>query len=76
MFAHVSTHFRPDRKEHALAFVVACSVLVGLAEVAGLDRAVHGAYDLAQSDVGRRTGQYIAPTYPSLRADQAGSFER
>lgn len=75
MLAYVAAHFGPDGEEHALAFVVASAVLVGLAEVAGLDRPVDGADDLAESDVGRRAGQDVAAADPPLRADQAGSFE-
>ena len=40
----------PDGQQHALALVVAGAVGVGLAEVAGGDRAVDGADDLRQRD--------------------------
>ena len=52
--AHAFAHVAPDGEQHALALVVARAVGVGLAEVAGLDRAVDRRDDLGQGDLLRR----------------------
>ena len=46
--AHVLADVGPDGQQHALALVVAGAVGVGLAEVAGHDRPVDRADDLAE----------------------------
>ena len=46
-----------------------------LAEVAGHDRALHRADDLAERDVRRGAGQHVAAADPPLGAHQAGAFE-
>lgn len=56
-FSHVFADVAPHGEQHALAFVVAGAVGVGVAEVAGLDRSVYGRHDLAESNVLGESGQ-------------------
>ena len=51
MLPHVLAHLGPQGEQDALAFVVAGAVGVGLAEVAGHDRALDRAHDLGHRDV-------------------------
>ena len=62
-------------KQHALALVVAGPVGVGLAEVAGHDRAVDGRHHLGQGDLLGVAGQDVAAAHPALGPDQAGTLE-
>jgi hypothetical protein len=73
--AHVFADVGPHRQQHALAFVVAGTVLVRRAEVAGHDRAVYGADDLTEGDVARRVRQHVAAAHTTLGANQSRSFE-
>ena len=73
--AHVLADVGPDREQHALALVVAGAVGVGLAEVAGHDRAVDGADDLGEADLLRVAGQDVAAADAPLRAHQTGALE-
>ena len=75
MLAHVFADVGPHRQQHALAFVVAGAVLVGLAEVADHDRAVDRADDLRQRDVRRRSGQDVAPANAALGPHQTCALE-
>jgi len=47
----VVTDLGPHRQEDTLAFVIARTVLVRFAEVAGDDRAVDRGHDLAEGDL-------------------------
>ena len=75
MGPHVLAHLRPHRQQHALALVVAGTVLVWRAEVTGHDRAVDGAHDLAQGDLVRRPGQDVATAHAPLGAHEAGALQ-
>src|ERR687891_1022177 len=74
--AHVLAQHPPDGQQHALALVVAGTVLVRLAEVAHGDRPVDGADDVAQRDGGRFPGEDVAAAHSPLRADQPRTLER
>ncbi len=76
MPAHVVAYVGPHTEQDALTFVVARAVLMGSAEVAGYDRPVDGADDLAERDVVGRAGQDVAPAHAPLRSDQPGTLER
>ena len=65
----------PDGQQDALALVVAGPVGVGLAEVAGGDRAVDGGDDLGQRDLLGRAGQDVAAADAPLGAHQTGALE-
>jgi RluA family pseudouridine synthase len=73
---HVLTHHVPDGQQDALALVVAGAVLVRLAEVAERDGSVHGAHDVGQADLRRRSGEDVAPTHAALGAHQTGALQR
>ena len=75
MVAHVLAHVGPHRKQDTLAFVVAGTVLVGGAEVAGHDRPVDSAHDLTEGDLLRHPGEDVAAAHATLGADEAGTFE-
>ena len=64
--SHVLAHFGPDVEEDALSFVVAGAVLVGLAEVAGGDRPVHGGDDLAEGHLLGGPGEHVAAAHAAL----------
>ena len=76
MMAHVLADVGPHGQQDALAFVVAGAVLVGLAEIAGHDRAVDGADDLAEGDLVRQPGEDVTAPHAALGADEPGSFQR
>ena len=73
--AHVRPGRGPDGEQHALAFVVAGAVGVGLTEVAGGDRPVDGADDLAQQDLVGVAGEDIAAADAAFGSHQASAFE-
>ena len=66
VFAHVVADVGPNGEENALALVVACAVLVGIAEVASLDGSVDRTHDLRESDQGWISGQHVASTDTSF----------
>ena len=72
---HVPAHLGPHREEDALALMVTGAVLVGFAEVAGHDGSVDRAHDLAQGDLRRVAGQYVAAAHAPLRPHQTCSLE-
>jgi hypothetical protein len=72
----VLTHDAPDRKQDALALVVACTVLVRFTEIADLDRTIDGADDLGKPDLGRRASQDVAAADATLGAHEACPFQR
>ena len=65
----------PDGQEDALTLVIAGSVLVRLAEVAGGDRPVDGGDDLGERDLFGRPRQHVAAADAALGADQPGALE-
>lgn len=75
MATHVLACGLPHRKQHALALVVACTVLVGLTEIAEHDRAVHCRHDLGESDLLRGTGQNVPTSDPSLGTHEPRALE-
>ena len=75
MLAHVFADVGPDGQQHALAFVVAGTVLVGLAEVTDHDRPVDRADDLRQRDLCGRPRQDVAPSHAPLGPDQTRTLE-
>jgi hypothetical protein len=50
VLSHVIAHVSPDAKQHALALVIAGSVLVGQAKVTGRNGAINGRDDLGEGD--------------------------
>ena len=66
----------PDGEQDALAFVIARTVLVRLAEVAQRDGAINSAEDFADANLCGRTGQHVATADATLRAHQASAFQR
>ena len=66
---------RPDREQHALAFVVAAAVGVRLAEVAGDDRTVDGADDLAEQDLRGFARQDVAAADATLGTHDACALQ-
>ncbi len=68
--------FGPDGQQDTLALVVAGPVLVGLTEVAGDDRPLDRADDLAQRDGIGLAGQDVAAADTTLGANQAGALQR
>ena len=75
MLAHELAGLVPDRDQDALAFVVAGTVAVRLAEVADRDRSVDRRDDLRQLDSGWVPGQDIAATDAAFGAHQPGALE-
>ena len=75
MVAHVLADLGPDGQQDTLALVVAGAVLVRLAEVAGHDRSVDGADDLAEGDLRRWAGQHVAAADAPFGSDEAGAFQ-
>ena len=73
---HVFAGCFPDRKQHALAFVVARTVLVRLAEVAEGDRSVDCAQNLADANLLSGAGEHIATADTALRSYQSGALQR
>ena len=65
----------PDGEQDALALVVAGAAGVGLAEVAGHDRAVDRRDDLGQGDLLGRAGEHVAAADAPLGADEAGALQ-
>jgi hypothetical protein len=66
VLAHVSARLVPDLQEYALAFVVTCSVLVGLSEVADRDRAIDSRDDVTEHDRCGLASEYIAAAHAAL----------
>ncbi len=66
----------PHGQQHALTFVVAGAVGVGLAEVAGDDGAVDRAHDRAEGDLVRFAGEHVAAADAALGADESGPLQR
>ena len=66
----------PNGEEDALALVVACTVLVGFAEVTGLNGPVDSAHDLAERDLLRWSGENVPAANPPLGPDDTGAFQR
>jgi hypothetical protein len=64
--AHVLTDVGPHGQKHALALVVARTILVWRAEIAGDDRAVDSTDDLAQGYLIRRPGQDVPASDSAL----------
>ena len=62
-------------EQHALALVVAGPVLVGFAEVAGVDRPVDGGDDLGQGDGLGGPGEHVAAPDASLGAHEAHALQ-
>jgi len=65
----------PQRQEHALAFVVACAIRMGLAEIPGSDGAIDRGDDLGHRDVFGISGQDVATTDATLGAHDARALE-
>ena len=74
--AHVLADVGPHREEHALALVVAGTVLMWLAEVSDDDRAVDRTHYLAEGDLLRQPGEDVPAPHAPLGADEAGALER
>ena len=66
---------RPYGQKHALPFVVAGAVGVGLAEISRRDGAVDRGDDLGQADVLREAGQHVATPDAPFRAHEPGTLE-
>ncbi len=75
MMAHVIADLRPDREKHALALVVAGTVLVRLAEVACHDRAIDGAHDLSKGDLLGGPRQHVTASDAPLGPDEARALQ-
>ena len=75
MGAHVVPDLGPHGEEGALALVITRAVGVRLPEVAGGDRPVYGAHDLAERDLVRGPGEDVAAAYAALGAHQTGALE-
>lgn len=67
-------HLQPDGRQNALAFVVARTILVRFPEVTSRDRAVDRRDDLAEGDVRRVPGQYVAAPDTALGAHEASTL--
>ena len=65
----------PDGQEDALAFVVAGTIGMGLAEVSGRDGAVNSRDDLGQADVLGGAGQDVTAPDAPFGTHQARPFE-
>lgn len=76
MVSHVITGLIPDGQQDALSLVVTRTIGVGFTEVSESDGAVDGRHDVGQTDLGRRSGEGVATTDPSLRANESGAFQR
>jgi hypothetical protein len=75
VLAHVVPHVRPDAQKDALALVVAGSVLVGLAKVAGGDGSVDGGDDLGQRDGFGGSGQHVPAAHAALGAHETHALQ-
>ena len=73
--AHAQPDGIPDRKQHALAFVVASSVLVRLAEVAKCDGTVDGSHDHADRYLGGVAGHHVAAADTAFGTNESGTLE-
>ena len=66
----------PDCEQYALTFVVAGTVLMGLAEIAESDWAVDCSNDHPDRDLGRIASHDITAADTALGPDQASALER
>lgn len=72
---HVLAGLLPDSQKHALALVVARTVLVRLSEVAQRDGSIDGRDDFRESDLVWRPTEDVPATYTTLGANEAGTLE-
>lgn len=73
--SHASAGIAPDREQHALPFMIARGVGVGLAEISCGDGTVNRSNDLRESDIGCLPSEHVAATDTPLRTNEAGTFE-
>jgi hypothetical protein len=66
VLSHVISHVSPYAEQNALALVVARTVLVGLAEISGIDRSVDSRHNLSQGYGFSRPGEDVAATDAAL----------
>ena len=74
VFAHMVSDVGPDREQYALPLVITRSVLVGIAEVARLNRTINGADDLRQRDEFGLSGQNVATADAPFRSYESCPF--
>ena len=72
---HVIARFLPDREEHALAFVVARTILVRLPEVPECDGTVDRRNDLGEADLVGWSAEDVPSTHASFGTNQTGAFQ-
>jgi len=72
---HVLAHLRPHREQGALAFVVAGTPGMGLAEVPDHDGPVDGRHHLAQREPLGQPSQYVPAAYSPFGTHYPGALE-
>ena len=72
---HLGAGLVPDREQHALALVVAGTVLVRLAEVAERDRAIDGRNDLGEQDLLGWPRQHVPAADAPFRTNESRALQ-
>ena len=75
VFAHVARRDVPDGEKNALSLVVACTLLMRLAEIAECDRSVDGRDDLGESDLTRIACEHVPAAHAALGPHETGTLQ-
>jgi hypothetical protein len=75
MLTHVIANIGPNAQQNALSFVIAGTVLVGLAEVARCDRSIDRRDDFGQGDGLRSSSQDVPAAHAALGANETGALQ-
>lgn len=70
------TRCLPDGQQHALALMVTCAILMGLAEVAKTDWPVDCTENLADADFDGWAGEHVAAPDTTLRSNETSTLQR